>query len=361
MDYDPDELYATGNARLEDEDYDDAIRYLDQAVSVKPDFREAWNRLGDAYEAAGRIGEARTAYEQAGALPVTPIPKNIGHYILPWHNPYRLLLYADETENEAMLRDLEEPCEHLLECYHQDRPRGVDYNDPALQQVYMFRYFPFYIEILPRILEKIPSGILDSVCHDGMEVALLGCGPAPELLGLILFLREAYPEVRKCGVTCYDRAQWDLWRSHVTESMAAEYWPGGTVGPIRNRSFDLLDPERIDPAGASILTMQNCCTDLLANDAPYARIKNTVLDIFERSSPGSIFVLADVAEREVHDLFTSIADSVSGSGEVLLRPAGDGERHHCLFTIPETVERHLFATYARSGNYFHHLVLRRTE
>ena len=42
-----------------------AIRLLEELVQRRPDARGLWERLAQAYEAAGRDGQARTARERA--------------------------------------------------------------------------------------------------------------------------------------------------------------------------------------------------------------------------------------------------------------------------------------------------------
>jgi len=59
--------------------------------------------------------------------------------------------------------------------------------------------------------------------------------------------------------------------------MATEYWPERTLNPIRRISFDLLISKLSKPSHALILTMQNCCTDLLASGASEVRIRNRIL------------------------------------------------------------------------------------
>lgn len=359
---DPKEFYEWGMAKLARGDYEEAVRYLEHAVEIRPDYGPAWTGLGQARESAGMMTEAESAYAHARTVDVTPLPqKRERVYALSWHYPYRFLLPDDENETEELLQRLEGSSADLQERYHQGRPVVVDYEDPVIQGVYMLRYFPFYIEILPHVLEKIPFEVLDAVCHDGMEVALYGCGAAPELLGLLLFLKDACPDVRRLGVTCYDRAGWKHWQTHVAGAMAEEYWPGGRVDPVRCLPFDILGDREFPPSHASLQTMQNCCTDLLAAGALPAEIREKVLALFEKAAPGSLFILADVAEREVKALFESIGTAASPMGDALLWPMGEGERHDCRFTIPEPVQKYLFHPYTRSGNRFYTLVLRRHE
>ncbi|MDD3621237.1 MAG: tetratricopeptide repeat protein [Methanofollis sp.] len=354
------EFYYEGMAELQTGSYEEAIRYFEHIVAVSPDHRSVWMGLGQAWEGAGKMEEAEDAYARAQEIEVAPLPeKREREYVLPWHSPYLSLLPEDENEAEEFLQRLDGPSRTLQERYHQHRPVGVDYNNPLVQDAYMFRYFPFYIEILPHILENLPREVLDPVCQEGMKVALYGCGPAPELMGLILFLREAYPGVRHLGVTCYDQAGWERWQTRVAGQMAEDYWPGGSVAPVRFCPYNILRDPEVSASSAVLQTMQNCCTDLLAAGATFTEIKDKVLALMENALDGSLFILADVAGLEIKDLFDYIGKESAQMGEVLLWPVEGGERYECSFYIPENVREHLFQLYNRSANHFHSLVLLR--
>jgi tetratricopeptide (TPR) repeat protein len=60
--------FVFGNARKTFRQYDRAIVDYRKAIAMYPDFNEAWNNLGIAYQMAGNNGEAMTAYNRAAAL-----------------------------------------------------------------------------------------------------------------------------------------------------------------------------------------------------------------------------------------------------------------------------------------------------
>ena len=63
-----DPLFQTGMILLAQDDPQAAIEKLDQVIELKPEFAEAWNRRGNAYEALGEDDRALADYDRAIAL-----------------------------------------------------------------------------------------------------------------------------------------------------------------------------------------------------------------------------------------------------------------------------------------------------
>lgn len=58
-------LYVRGTSKLQEQNYSEALVYLNRAVKLRPDMAEAFHNLGFAYEKNGDIQNAIRAYEQA--------------------------------------------------------------------------------------------------------------------------------------------------------------------------------------------------------------------------------------------------------------------------------------------------------
>lgn len=59
------QLYGSGTEALDRGEAELAIRDLERAAELAPEASEVQNHLGLAYDAAGRQGEARAAYQRA--------------------------------------------------------------------------------------------------------------------------------------------------------------------------------------------------------------------------------------------------------------------------------------------------------
>ena len=66
--YESGRLYITGTAALDRGDADRAVADLERAAELRPEASEVQNHLGLAYQAAGRPGDAESAFRRAVAL-----------------------------------------------------------------------------------------------------------------------------------------------------------------------------------------------------------------------------------------------------------------------------------------------------
>ena len=75
----------------------------------------------------------------------------------------------------------------------------VPYQDQKMQDAYMLRYFPYYIETIYYILKNLDVSCTSKIFEDNFKVSLYGCGPAPELLGLCGYLAQPISPHRAAG------------------------------------------------------------------------------------------------------------------------------------------------------------------
>jgi tetratricopeptide (TPR) repeat protein len=54
--------FSLGNEYRAEERHDEAIRHLEQAVALDPDYSAAWKLLGRSFESAGRADDAASAW-----------------------------------------------------------------------------------------------------------------------------------------------------------------------------------------------------------------------------------------------------------------------------------------------------------
>ncbi len=72
-------LYQSGRTALEGGDLNSAIRDLEAAVQLRPEFDSAWSTLAVAYSRAGRDHESRAAFEKSQGLTVRRAVRGSGH------------------------------------------------------------------------------------------------------------------------------------------------------------------------------------------------------------------------------------------------------------------------------------------
>lgn len=80
-----------------------------------------------------------------------------------------------------------------------------------MRTAYMLAYYPFYIETIHRVLDRINAVDLAEMFFKQMEVCFYGAGPAPEMLGFVSYLKLHQPQVEKLQVFLFDAARhWHL-------------------------------------------------------------------------------------------------------------------------------------------------------
>ncbi len=146
------QLAAQGQSALRSKDYDDAIKYTQQAVTVNPDFGAAWNNLGLAFMQRGRDNDyiaAQQSFQKAASLlPSDPTPyRNLG------------LLYQSRGFEEDALRNFENAL--LINEYDIQSLRGATQSikllhkaDPVtldrLRRAQMIETDPAWLDIIKR-------------------------------------------------------------------------------------------------------------------------------------------------------------------------------------------------------------------
>ena len=104
---------------------------------------------------------------------------------------------------------------------------AVSYSDKDVQEAYLLRYFVPYSYLLPTLLKNLESQGTIVSCDDGLlSACFFGCGPGPELAGLIRHLSQKSFRPDMVVAHMFDAAS-DTWahgRSIFTNSVLAAEW-----------------------------------------------------------------------------------------------------------------------------------------
>ena len=195
------------------------------------------------------------------------------------------VLRLDPAAIEASIR---EPLLVSREMYATMCP--IDYSDQINQLAYLFGYFPYYIEPIHLVLNSINDEDLAPIIRNGLNINFFGCGPCPELLGLVGFLSEKYPAINNIRATFIDGCSWEPWRMCVIEDIAPEYWDG-TVIISEEINCNILGVQRSHSSvisDADIHIVQNVCSDLI-NRVDSARIVGWLGSLYSMSKPNSVY------------------------------------------------------------------------
>src|SRR5687767_12883842 len=115
-------------------------------------------------------------------------------------------------EQACYLKDLKPAAKALWRAYKPGYGNTVNasYDQSATQAVYMLRYFPQYAAIVDVVLDELFEKSGFSFNDELLHVSLFGCGPAPELWGIMQFVRRRFPKSQMVVVHLFDVAsrQW---------------------------------------------------------------------------------------------------------------------------------------------------------
>jgi hypothetical protein len=254
--------------------------------------------------------------------------------------------------------------EILTTLYSAHQHKAINYQDTATQAAYMLRYFPYYIETSYNILKAIDTATINPVFIDDMSICLYGCGPAPELLGILKYIQNCQPNVRTVNINFFDKHEWSPWRDVCTRMISREYW-SGKIDKVNQSPWNYLtDNISEDPTvlqmirGAGLHSIQNCFSDLIYSDVANSTIINTFTNLFEMTSSDCIFILSDQNIATVKTIFNQISDQIEQKqlGEVIKKPTSY-ESHPPDCSIPPDL---MYLMSQRKMINYYPLILKRT-
>lgn len=107
---------------------------------------------------------------------------------------------ADEAACVEYLRGLQPHARRLWQSYRRQSV-VADYADPATQEAYLLRYFPYYSLPLKKELDRLHQGGCELPKAELLKAAFFGCGPGPEVVGLMQHLVNIEaPATKKNGI-----------------------------------------------------------------------------------------------------------------------------------------------------------------
>jgi hypothetical protein len=223
----------------------------------------------------------------------------------------------------------------------------VDYKNPYYRAAYMIAYYPFYIKPINYVLSKNLNAIN---LQEYLSIAFVGCGAAPELVGLGYFFKENKIEsVRKIRAFLYDRNDeyWreariiseKLFRKSVpidleTNHIFCNFFQTHTECIHQNLCCDIF-PE------TEIVVLQNFIGDMPNQNA---NIKEELLWIFNIVKKGCLIVIIDFSYQRTRDILDSIENEIQrnfGNCEIL-NSQKDSYTEIPGFTLPAVLRSTIF-------------------
>ena len=273
------------------------------------------------------------------------------------HDPYGPILkelrtLSDSDDKVTFYESLHKLQPHVSELrkQYQKSPSKVDFSDDETRLAYLLTYYPHYIEQIYRVLENLPEGLLDEYLNrESLRVCFFGPGPAPEALGLAMFLRDRCPLTTQLTGYLLDKYvdAWRLGQELTRYHLAPAYWPKGKL-VFKPLLFDFQDTRSlrkrsIDQAirRSQLLVMQNCLNDQMGN-LKYAQVM--AQEIFRRAAPSAVFLISDLDFEKVRDVIGKIERVVTAEklGKVILQVQEEPVDLVSNFVVPQVLREYLF-------------------
>lgn len=230
---------------------------------------------------------------------------------------------CDRKAKDQYLSELRPYARQVWSSYRQQNVTA-DYSEAKNQEAYLLRYFPFYT--LPVLVE------LDALRADGvtlpeaelLDACFLGCGPGPEVIGLMQHLRNSEADTTMLTIKMVDvaAAAWSHAREIVRDFVAEPLWKPGLV-EYESVAASLSDTKalrQMDLEGCHLAVVQNCLNEVPAGTQP--EVVDNILEVFRRLAPGAI---ALVIERSGYGKTLRMMKSMQklAAGIEHLTPIGD--------------------------------------
>jgi hypothetical protein len=224
------------------------------------------------------------------------------------------------AEQVCFLRELQPAARALFRAYRPGWGKrvSVSYQQPATQAAYLLRYFSHYASVTRRLLQELEKWGALSLHHEPLCISIFGCGPAPELCGLLQFLRQRERGMQQLYAYLFDIANPDWsYAQRIILQVAASHWWDRRLFTAFPLTFDLRQPptcplvplpEHVYAAvrQSHLVTLQNCCNEIATES--YDAVHENLLAILQALRPGNVLLLVDrYGYSAVADLLTRFA------------------------------------------------------
>ena len=258
------------------------------------------------------------------------------------------------AERLSYLRNLQGPATELWEEF-QKQDVSPDYSRPGYEDAYLLRYFFPYSLLVPSVLHYHLSDFFHTD-GDLLIASFLGCGPGPELYGLMYYLRYARSGVPMISASMLDIApnSWAYSRNIVSENLLNRTWDSGLYEISEFKSnlagasqqFLSNDTERWLEE-SNLIVIQNCLNEIPVSGYDQVLVNMTrMMDIMKPSA------LILIIERHGYPMVKKLLGNIRSTAkkfdnmQTRHRPTGDSRYiKTCLNPncTPKDLRTHLFS------------------
>ena len=245
---------------------------------------------------------------------------------------------TDDVACAGHLRDLQPYARELWSSYRASDVTA-DYAARKTQEAYLLRYFPFYSPLVMFEMQRLYEAGSALPHTELLDAAFFGCGPGPEILGLMQHLINVKSPTTMISAQLIDSAAetWAYSRNLVLEHLAEPAWAPKLVDYV-STSACLTDSEALAAAavdGCHFAVVQNCL-----NEVPWSRadcVVENLMSQFARLAPGAIVLVVDRSGYDKTDRMMQAMHEIAEKSEKFV-PMSGGEPRSDDFSCRQIVD-----------------------
>jgi Putative SAM-dependent methyltransferase len=189
-------------------------------------------------------------------------------------------------------------------------PADIDYNDPATQFAYVYRYTTAHANIVFQLIRDIKT-LTDAFDVEKLTVGCLGGGPGSDILGILkfMYLRGASPNglKRLTFTICDKEPAWSETWHNVDGKIETPF-----SFSVSNHflSADVTEVKALRTAqrisGARLFTMIYFLSEIYANRED---TRGFFVHLFDKAEPGTLLFFVDNSRHAFYSWFDEVAIS----------------------------------------------------
>lgn len=190
------------------------------------------------------------------------------------------------------------PSVRELRLAYRKHPVYVPYDKKSIQSAYLLTYFPHYYQLAKKILRE--QNIALNIQSDSYTATFIGGGPGSEAYGVIKYLIEHVPIIKKINVTILDvnAESWSFSHQIITEHLV-KFLLQGTDVQVKWKSikYDLTNLEDTSNkkeifAQSNLVVIQNCINEIAVNNYPALNV--CINKLYENLFPSGSLLMIDL-------------------------------------------------------------------
>ena len=229
---------------------------------------------------------------------------------VPGCSAYRTLLDAiysergietDVAGQKKCPQELRDASEKLWAEFFKKPVISPDYSKLDYQEAYLLCYFLPYSQPVPYLLNHLilKKGFPCQLPKDGdFTVSFFGCGPGPELFGLMRYLGQS--SIKNIKAAMLDIEPWEHGRK-IVEHLLGRVWHPGHY-EISEFKSDLVGDATTflpDDSGdwvskSDLIVMQHCLNE--KDNAKQAQLMKNMKQLVEKMKPGAVMLIVERAK-----------------------------------------------------------------